>query len=60
MRVKSNNKIYDVQPLELISKEQIDRNCLEYHQWLSNVLIELINEFYLKYAKASYYKSLVY
>lgn len=60
MRVKSNNKIYDVQPLELISKDQIDKNSLEYHQWLSNVLIELINEFYLKDAKASYYKSLAY
>lgn len=60
MRVKSNNKIYDVEPLELISKDQIDKNSLEYHQWLSNVLIELINEFYLKDAKASYYKSLAY
>ena len=53
MRVKSNNKIYDVQPLELISKDKIDNNSLNYHQWLANVLIELINEFYLKDAKAS-------
>lgn len=53
MRVKSNNKIYDVQPLELISKDKIDNNSLNYHQWLANVVIELINEFYLKDAKAS-------
>ena len=48
MRVKANNKIYDVQPLELISKDTIDTNSLDYHQWLANVVIELINEFYLK------------
>ena len=53
MRVKSNNKVYDVKPLELISKDKIDKNSLEYHQWLSKVVIELINEFYLKDAKAS-------
>lgn len=53
MRVKSNNKIYDVQPLELISKDKIDNNSLDYHQWLPNVVIELINEYYLKDAKAS-------
>lgn len=53
MRVKSNNKIYDVQPLELTSKDKIDNNSLDYHQWLANVVIELINEFYLKDAKAS-------
>ncbi len=54
MRVKSNNKAYDVQPLELISKDKIDNKSLDYHQWLANVVIELINEFYLKDAKASY------
>lgn len=53
MRVKSNNKIYDVQPLELISKDKIDNNSLDYHQWLADVVIELINEYYLKDAKAS-------
>lgn len=53
MRVKANNKIYDVQPLELVSKDKIDNNALDYHQWLANVVIELINEFYLKDAKAS-------
>ena len=53
MRVKSNNKIYDVQPLELISKDSIDTNSLDYHQWLPNVVINLINELYLKDAKAS-------
>ena len=53
MRVKSNNKIYDVEPLEMISKDQIDNNKLDYHQWLPNVVIELINEYYLKNAKAS-------
>ena len=51
MRVKANNKIYDVQPLELISKEKIDTNSLDYHKWLADVVIELINEFYLKDAK---------
>ena len=54
MRVKANNKIYDVEPLELISKDNIDTNSLDYHQWLADVVIELINEFYLKDAKASY------
>ncbi len=54
MHVKSNNKAYDVQPLELISKDKIDNKSLDYHQWLANVVIELINEFYLKDAKASY------
>lgn len=53
MRVKSNNKVYDVQPLELISKDKIDNDSLDYHQWLSDVVIELINEYYLKDAKAS-------
>lgn len=53
LRVKVNNKIYDVQPLELLSKGTIDKNSLDYHQWLANVTIDLINEFYLKDAKAS-------
>ena len=53
MIVKSNNKVYDVQPLELISKDMIDNNSLDYHLWLPNVVIELINEFYLRDAKAS-------
>lgn len=53
MVVKANSKIYDVQPLELISKDLIDNNSLDYHQWLPDVVIELINEFYLKDAKAS-------
>ena len=54
MRVKSNNKIYDVQPLELISKDKIDNKSLDYHKWLADVVIVLINEYYLKDAKASY------
>ena len=53
MRVKSNNKVYDVLPLELISKDKIDNNSLDYHKWLADVVIELINEYYLKDAKAS-------
>lgn len=53
MRVKANNKVYDVQPLELISKNNIDNNSLDYHESLPNVVIDLINEFYLKDAKAS-------
>lgn len=53
MIVKSNNKVYDVEPLELISKNKIDNNSLDLHQWLPKVVIELINEFYLKDAKAS-------
>ena len=53
MLAKINNKTYDVQPLELISKGLIDTNSLDYHQWLPDVVIELINEFYLKDAKAS-------
>ena len=53
MRVKSNNKLYDVQPLELISKDMIDNTSSNYHQWLPDVLMDLINEFYLKDAKAS-------
>lgn len=53
MRVKSNNKVYDVQPLELVSKEKVDNNSLDYHQWLADVVIKLINEYYLKDAKAS-------
>lgn len=53
MVVKFNNKTYDVQPLELLSKDSIDKNSLDYHQWLPDVIIQLINEFYLKDAKAS-------
>ena len=53
MLAKINNKTYDVQPLELISKGLIDTNSLDYHQWLPDVVIELIKEFYLKDAKAS-------
>jgi hypothetical protein len=53
MLVKVNQKVYDVQPLELISKDKIDNESLDYHQWLANVVINLINEYYLKDAKAS-------
>ena len=53
MVVKSNNKKYDVQPLELISKDSIDNKSLDYHLWLPDVVINLINEYYLKDAKAS-------
>ena len=53
MRVKSNNKTYDVQPLELISKDLIKTNSLNYDQCLPNVVIDLINQLYLKDAKAS-------
>ena len=53
MFVKINNKVYDVLPLDLISKDKIDTNSLDYHQWLPDVVINLINEFYLTDAKAS-------
>lgn len=53
MVVKFNNKTYDVQPLELLSKDSIDKNSLDYNQWLPDVVIQLINEFYLRDAKAS-------
>ena len=53
MIVKSNNKVYDVQPLEVISKGTIDNNSLDLHLWLPDVVIELINEYYLRDAKAS-------
>ena len=60
LRVKVKNKIYDVQPLELISKDSIDNNTLDYHLWLPDVVINLINEYYLKDAKASQIKSIAY
>lgn len=53
MIVKSNNKTCDVEPLEMVSKDKIDKKSLDYHLWLPNVVIELINEYYLKDAKAS-------
>ena len=53
MRVKANNKNYDVQPLEVISKGTIDNNTLDLHLCLPTVIVELINEYYLKDAKAS-------
>lgn len=53
MVVKVGNKVYDVQPLELISKDKINKYSLDYHQYLSNVVIDLINEYYLRDAKAS-------
>lgn len=53
MRVKVNNKIYDVAPLELVSKDIINNESLDLHQYLADVIIDLINEFYLKDAKAS-------
>ena len=53
MRVKAHNKVYDVQPLEIISKGTIDNNSLDYHLWLPDVVIQLIDEYYLKDAKAS-------
>ena len=53
MIVKSNNKVYDVQPLEVISKGTIDNKSLDLHLWLPDVIIELINEYYLRDAKAS-------
>lgn len=54
MIVKSNNKRYDVQPLDLISKDKVDNNSLHYGIWLPNVVIMLIHEYYLKDAKASH------
>ena len=48
-----HNKVYDVQPLEIISKGTIDNNSLDYHLWLPDVVIQLIDEYYLKDAKAS-------
>ncbi len=53
MRVKVNSKTYDVMPLELISKDKINCESLDFHQYLANVVIDLINEFYFKDAKAS-------
>lgn len=53
MRVKSNNKILDVEPLEIISNDNKDKKTLEYHVCLADVVIKLINDFYLKDAKAS-------
>ncbi len=35
MVVKYNNKVCDVQPLELISKDLIDKDSLNYHQWFT-------------------------
>ena len=43
MRVKVHNKIYDVQPLDLISKDSIKTDSLDYHQWLPDVVIDLID-----------------
>ena len=60
MQVKVNNKIYEVQPLELISNEKRDINSLDYHKWLADVVIELINEFYLKDAKALHVNKVVF
>ena len=53
MVVKVGNKVYDVQPLELISKDIIEKDSLDCHQWLPTVVIELIIEYYLRDAKAS-------
>jgi len=53
MIVKIKNKTYDVQPLELLSKDPIDKNTTNYTQYLPTVVIDLINDFYLKDAKAS-------
>lgn len=53
MRVKVNSKIYDVMPLEVISKDIINSESLDYHQYFADVVIDLLNEFYLKDAKAS-------
>lgn len=47
--VKSNNKKYDVQPLDIESKDIFDNT----HYPLPIVVIDLINEYYLKDAKAS-------
>lgn len=51
MRVKCNNKVYDVEPLDIVSKDSIDKNSLDYHIWLADVVVELINEYYLRDAK---------
>ena len=51
--IKCNNKNYDVQPLELISKDPNDKNPTNYPKYLPKVVIELINYFYLRNAKAS-------
>ena len=53
MRVKVNSKTYDVVPLEVISKDIINSESLDYHQYFADVVFDLLNEFYLKDAKAS-------
>ena len=45
--------ILDISITELLNGERIDNESLNYHQWLADVVIELINEYYLKDAKAS-------
>lgn len=51
MCVKCNNKVYNVEPLDIVSKDSIDKNSLDYHIWLADVVVELINEYYLRDAK---------
>lgn len=51
MRVKSHNKIYDVQPLEILSKGSNNQN--QSTQRLPKVVLDLIYDYYLKDAKAS-------
>ncbi len=51
MRVKCNNRVYDIEPLDIVSKDNIDKKSLDYHIWLADVVIELINEYYLRDAK---------
>lgn len=53
IRVKANGKLYDVEPLDLISKDKINSHSLQLHQYLPDVVIDLINEYYLKDSKAS-------
>ena len=57
VKLFKNNLIHgsraNVETLEIISKDKIDNDSLDYHQWLADVVIELINEYYLRDAKAS-------
>ena len=53
MIVKIGNKVYDVQPLESVSKGKIDNDSSDLTQRLPKVVIALINEYYLRDAKAS-------
>jgi hypothetical protein len=53
MKAKYNGQLYSVTPLEMLSKDVVSIKDQQVPQYMSMILVDFINEYYLKDAKAS-------